>query len=88
MKEVQFLLQNKTSVANFEIPSTIDFLIAIYPDFGSILLANGIANESYVSEIQHVRRRETIAMTPANCLIVLQTLVGDTVEHTISDQEA
>ncbi len=74
-------------VGNFEIPSTVDFLIAIYPDFGSILLANGTANEGYVSEIQHVRRRETIAMTPANCLVVLQTLVGDTVEYTISDSQ-
>jgi cystathionine beta-lyase/cystathionine gamma-synthase len=33
--------------------------------------------ESYVSEIQHVRRRETIAMTPVNCLAVLNMLVGN-----------
>ena len=37
---------------------------------------NGEENEHYVSEIQHVRRRETIAMTPANCLTVLESLVG------------
>ena len=52
----------------------IDFLINVYTDLGSVLLVNGEENESYISEIQHVRRRETIAMTPANCLIALKSL--------------
>ena len=38
-------------------------------------MANGASNERYISEIQHVRRRETIAMTPANCLVALKSLV-------------
>jgi cystathionine beta-lyase/cystathionine gamma-synthase len=38
-------------------------------------LVNGEANESYISEIQHVRRRETIAMTPVNSFSVLKELV-------------
>jgi cystathionine beta-lyase/cystathionine gamma-synthase len=42
---------------------------------GSVIIVNGESNESYISEIQHVRRRESIAMTPANCLIALQQLV-------------
>ncbi|WP_348719198.1 PLP-dependent transferase, partial [uncultured Algoriphagus sp.] len=33
-------------------------------------------NASYISEIQHVRRRETIAMTPANCYTALEYLAG------------
>jgi len=37
-------------------------------------MVNGHGNEEYVSEIQHVRRRETIAMTPANALITLQKI--------------
>jgi cystathionine beta-lyase/cystathionine gamma-synthase len=55
----------------------IDFFISLIPSLGSILVVNGEANESYISEIQHVRRRETIAMTPADCLTALQSLVGN-----------
>jgi hypothetical protein len=33
---------------------------------GSILVVNGEQNETYISDIQHVRRRETIAMTPSD----------------------
>ncbi|MFT5777541.1 MAG: cystathionine beta-lyase/cystathionine gamma-synthase [Crocinitomicaceae bacterium] len=55
--------------------SGIDFFISIYSQFGSILLVNGEQNESYISEIQHVRRRETIAMTPVNSLTFLKSLV-------------
>ncbi|MFT4856051.1 MAG: cystathionine beta-lyase/cystathionine gamma-synthase [Planctomycetota bacterium] len=54
----------------------IDFFISLIPSLGSILVVNGEANESYISNIQHVRRRETIAMTPADCLTALQSLVG------------
>ncbi len=52
----------------------VDFFISMYPNLGSVLLINGEQNQSYISEIQHVRRRETIAMTPANCLIALHAL--------------
>jgi len=55
----------------------IDFFISLIPSLGSILVVNGEANDSYISEIQHVRRRETIAMTPADCLTALQSLVGN-----------
>jgi len=55
----------------------IDFFISLIPSLGSILIVNGQANERYISEIQHVRRRETIAMTPADCLTALQSLVGN-----------
>ncbi|MFD2518054.1 cystathionine beta-synthase [Salinimicrobium flavum] len=54
----------------------IDFLISVHPHFGSILLVNGEKNDNYISEIQHVRRRETIAMTPADCYSALQQLTG------------
>ena len=53
----------------------IDFFINFHSHLGSILLVNGEQNESYISEIQHVRRRETIAMTPANCLTALEFLI-------------
>ena len=35
-----------------------------------------IRDRSYIKEIQHVRRIETIAMTQINCLAVLNNLVG------------
>ncbi len=53
----------------------IDFYIHTYAHLGSVLVINGGQNEDYISEIQHVRRRETIAMTPANSLIALKSLV-------------
>lgn len=54
----------------------IDFYINLHPGLGSVLLVNGESNETYISEIQHVRRRETIAMTPINCVAALKSLVG------------
>jgi hypothetical protein len=45
----------------------IDFFIGLYANLGSILVVNG-ENETYISDIQHVRRRETIAMTPSDSL--------------------
>ena len=62
-------------ISNVNLTSHIDFYISIQSHFGSVLLVNGKQNESYVSDIQHVRRRETIAMTPANCLAVLKLLI-------------
>jgi cystathionine beta-lyase/cystathionine gamma-synthase len=40
-------------------------------------LVNGEQNAGYISDIQHVRRRETIAMTPANALIALKSLIDE-----------
>lgn len=60
---------------NVELSPTIDFYISSHPQLGSVILVNGEQNDSYVSEIQHVRRRETIAMTPANCLSALNLLI-------------
>lgn len=69
-------ISQQGEIANFELDSNIDFFLSIHADLGSILLINGEQNESYISEIQHVRRRETIAMTPADCLTALQMLTG------------
>ncbi|WP_299391989.1 PLP-dependent transferase [uncultured Gelidibacter sp.] len=53
----------------------IDFYISLYAQLGSILMVNGSQNDKYVSDIQHVRRRESIAMTPYNCLTALKLFV-------------
>jgi cystathionine beta-lyase/cystathionine gamma-synthase len=61
---------------NIELGNNIDFVICIDPVFGSIALVNGVKNKSYISEIQHVRRRESIAMTPHDCFTVLEQLIS------------
>ena len=68
-----FISQNER-IPFTELNESIDFLIHINETLGSIIMVNGHGNEEYVSEIQHVRRRETIAMTPANALITLQKI--------------
>ena len=78
-------LTEKEDVSNFALNQNIDFFINTHHQLGSIILVNGEKNESYISEIQHLRRRETIAMTPANCLAVLNTLVGKASEDHKSD---
>ena len=54
----------------------VDFFLSVHTTLGSVLIVNGEENERYIREIQHVRRRESIAMTPANCLTALKSLVG------------
>ncbi|MDG2276189.1 MAG: PLP-dependent transferase [Flavobacteriaceae bacterium] len=69
-----FVSQDETISVN-TINSNIDFFVNIYEQLGSVLVVNGVQNEHYISEIQHVRRRETIAMTPVNCYTALQALL-------------
>lgn len=69
-------VSEKADFGDHELNPAIDFYIDLYPGMGSVVVVNGKQNQSYVSEIQHVRRRETIAMTPANCFVALQSLVA------------
>ncbi|WP_394751114.1 PLP-dependent aminotransferase family protein [Spongiimicrobium salis] len=62
-------------VCHVDLSPNIDFLVNMDQNLGSVLVVHGAKNSDYVSEIQHVRRRETIAMTPANTLIALKSLV-------------
>ena len=71
------LVSSQNKVGQFEANSNVDFLINLHEDLGSLLLVIGEQNESYISEIQHVRRRETIAMTPSNCLVALNNIIGN-----------
>ena len=63
-----------------QLKSNIDFFVSTDATLGSVLLINGKQNNNYISEIQHVRRRETIAMTPANTLIALNNLTKNTID--------
>ncbi|TRO64518.1 PLP-dependent transferase [Christiangramia sabulilitoris] len=69
-------ISQSDDLAKLEIHSNIDFYISLQAELGSIILVNTEENESYIGEIQHVRRRETIAMTPADCFKVLQQIIG------------
>jgi cystathionine beta-lyase/cystathionine gamma-synthase len=68
------LITNEENVGEIAIPAIVDFYISLHGELGSILVVNGAENENYVAAIQHVRRRETVAMTPADSLIALQSL--------------
>lgn len=65
-------------IGDLDLNPQIDFYISVHADLGSVLVVNGEENESYVSEIQHVRRRETVSMTPADSFSALQVLTGKT----------
>ena len=68
-------ITQETDLNNLKLNANIDFLVNLHSQLGSVLLVNGKHNAASISEIQHVRRRETIAMTPANCLVALKSLV-------------
>ncbi|AXT20269.1 cystathionine beta-synthase [Flavobacteriaceae bacterium AU392] len=68
-------ISEQDDVCNFQLTPNVDFFINTNTQLGSVVLVNGKQNESYISEIQHVRRRETIAMTPANTLVALKNLL-------------
>lgn len=69
-----FISQQHDSSA-ISVSSHIDFHVNMYAELGSVLLINGAENIHYISDIQHFRRRETVAMTPHNCLNALRSLV-------------
>ncbi|WP_435315186.1 cystathionine beta-synthase [Cellulophaga fucicola] len=77
--------QNKFNT--IELNSNIDFYINCYANLGSVLLVNGEENASYISDIQHVRRRETIAMTPENALTALKALTEQSTIVTINSSK-
>lgn len=82
-------LSEQEVIGSLELNSKVDFYINLYVNLGSILLINGEQNDSYVSDIQHVRRRETIAMTPVNSLSALKSLItNSSIETKKSNVEA
>ena len=69
-------ISQKDEFSNIDLKVDIDFFINLHSHLGSVLLVNGEENETYISEIQHVRRRETIAMTPINCHASLNSIIN------------
>ena len=70
-------ISQESKIAPINRSPSIDFYISLHSELGSVLMVNGKHNDNYISDIQHVRRRETIAMTPANALVALQALVNN-----------
>ncbi len=79
-------ISNRDKLSTADLSPNIDFYVNLHQKLGSVVLVNGEQNESYISEIQHVRRRETIAMTPANCYAALKSLINNRAsDHEQSD---
>ena len=78
-------VSQQEDIFNFVLNPEIDFYVNLHAELGSILLVNGEQNENYISDIQHVRRRETIAMTPANCLMALKLLLDMSDHYIVND---
>jgi len=75
-------IAQQDEISKSSLASNIDFYVHMYDHLGSVLMVNGDENKKFISDIQHFRRRETVAMTPANCLSALQSLVkGTSVEN-------
>jgi len=70
------LVTTQKGIASTTLNPQIDFYINLHEGLGSILLINGVQNVNYVADIQHVRRRETIAMTPSDCLVALKSITS------------
>ena len=71
-------------VCDFNNSVNADILINIDNELGSILMIKSANHNGFVSEIQHVRRRETIAMTPTNSFHALNRLVGNPLSKNIN----
>jgi cystathionine beta-lyase/cystathionine gamma-synthase len=70
-------ISSQDKIGKINLNPNIDFYLNLHAPLGSVLIVNGEQNENYISEIQHVRRRETIAMTPANCYVALKSLINN-----------
>ena len=81
-------LSKQDTLDALDINPEIDFFISLQNHLGSILIINGEENENYISDIQHVRRRETIAMTPDNSLTALKSLVAQSSVENKTKNEA
>ena len=81
-------ITSKADLKDLKIDQNIDFLLSLQQELGSVIIVNGKKNASYISEIQHVRRRETISMTPADTHKLLHNLVSiSSEENTAKDED-
>ncbi len=55
----------------------VDVTVNLFDDCGATAIVHKQDAHELVKEIQHVRRRESIAMSPANCVNLLQAIVNN-----------
>lgn len=63
----RILILENTNLEDLALHPEVDFQVSLQGSRGSIVAVDTADNENYIAAIQHVRRRETVAMTPANC---------------------
>jgi len=82
------LLEHKSKIEEIKFNLNIDFYINIHEEFGSIIHISD-KNLNYISYIQHVRRRESVAITPGDSLKALKRLAdsNNEVKQTSSSKE-
>ncbi len=77
------LLTESSYSDKIAINDNVDITVNIHPHWGSALIVHdskknaALGIDSIVSAIQHVRRRETIAVTPLNAFNLLHEMTGD-----------
>ena len=81
-------ISKEAELTDLSLPSTVDFFVSVSNQLGSVLVINDDQAEQYVSAIQHVRRRETVAMTPDDCFKALKLLTGKQATVAESKNEA
>lgn len=72
------LIEQQDKFEQTNINYSVDFQVNTFNHLGGVLYINGEENKSYISAIQHVRRRETVAMTPINAHVALKSLSEQT----------
>ncbi|WP_070138613.1 PLP-dependent aminotransferase family protein [Crocinitomix algicola] len=74
------LLTEQSKGFRIDTSLSVDFTIQL-TDWGSVFIVNNEQNRTYISDVQHVRRRETIAMTPSNTLMALNLFVNNPINQ-------
>jgi len=67
--------EGSTVAINHKLVEGANFTLALYPRLGSVVYVVD-RDQDYINEIQHVRRRESIAMTPHNSVSLLKGILG------------
>ena len=67
-------VSKQEDLCSLDLQPNIDFYVSIHEELGSVIAVNS-SDTTYSSEIQHVRRRESIAMTPINCYMALKKFI-------------
>ncbi len=74
------IFEGSTLIINGAISNTANFNLILFGKLGSVIQVMN-NDPQYINEIQHVRRRESIAMTPYDCLSILKKLAGESSEE-------